>query len=1359
MIRFKAPDGDPGRFEGKFVAASFALGDAAAAAWLWFCLLRFRDIPVAFWPSALAPALALPLVAHALGLHRFRRRGAASVAARTLAVGALLSAAGALAASRGWLAISPCEAAWVAVAGAFLVWLQRAAYFGAWDDPPSQPWEALRWLAIGAAGTWIMYPFYRTGSLGAGDAHWYSVMLSDFLAQSRAGIFPVWVGQSVSAFNGAVSPLRYAPGFQYLGGIVDVLTAGCLEPMAVQNATLAVASLLGAASAYCCLRSVAPGRPWVACGLALLWILGPGIWAPALVGDQYMTFVSIPFVPLILYGCWRVWSRDDGWARFWISAGLAGCWICHSPVALWMTLIAAMIYLWALLARRQWRRESSLIAFMAGAFAALGSLPFISVLTLDDQIKIHSSAAYAVDVIRKTFPANFSPIRLNVVGLADYQAGYALLAALGFALLLLLRYRPRGAWSFVAATLVLVPFFVPVPWLTLALWNHVPGWFVTVQNVWPMQRLFLVWSSLIVFVAAIEMGARGAPPAAWRRAALAVAFLGAAGWSVSQAHRVLGSAGGPSAGETRMKNSPDNLILTRYAYSSFEYSPAYFSHSYMEPWFENRLLDAHTLEPVESNADAAAPEPASADAAGAGARLVQSGTLTAEEILDTSNYHLLPVLTLQPGRHYALRLDFIDPARAGTLQLMQPSLFREYEMPDSGAGINRADESVPSLAFGSGPTNSHVVPMIVSGPGPYAINAMFLSNTPAKRTYPFATFALYTYSRADLPVNVRSWMPYRAGVAAKEPCYLETPRMWLKGWRATVNGRPAETLRSPENLVMIPLQAGSSDVGLDYSPPPALAASFWLSAASWLVLASLGLVQLALFTGGSRLVAETDARPPRRWVPKAAVAALAVLAGAAAAVGVARGRRMGAPSVPASAGPVRIEFRRPYREIGHVEPLLSTGHPNAGTIVFIRFLDRRHVSLGADIWGSLHESGPIDMDYNRTESLVVSDSALFPVGDPAVARLAPAEAAALRGRLILELNGKRVLEVPGSAYETLPSEILVGRSQFGSVAEKAFAGDILGAQRLALPRTATLPVGRHARLRARFPVGETGQTQPLLVSRAGADRLVWGATYLGAGHLRLGCTSSSGESLGAAEVAYDPSRTHDMDFGFPGSSPSLWCTFDGTRLVALERQPPGPPPVLASGVDAAGTPGIQARFTGPLLDMELVPDAGARPGAAPGFGAVHLLLRLPSDKGGRGEPLLASGRAGKGDFVYLSYTDATHVRIGYDHWAYGGFTTDPIAIDYAVPHEVWIRLGPLYPAAQDAAGWGSLAPSLRAALKGTVSVILDGKTVVSSRADPFPASPSEVTVGENRIGGSTCDAAFTGTIEFSERAEPPAGAK
>jgi len=241
-------------------------------------------------------------------------------------------------------------------------------------------------------------------------------------------------------------------------------------------------------------------------------------------------------------------------------------------------------------------------------------------------------------------------------------------------------------------------------------------------------------------------------------------------------------------------------------------------------------------------------------------------------------------------------------------------------------------------------------------------------------------------------------------------------------------------------------------------------------------------------------------------------------------------------------------------------------------------------------------------------------------------------------------------------------------------------------------------------------------------------------------------------------MTYDPKVAHDFDVS-PGeatdgsASFDVACYFDGTHVVGHNSVAAGAPPVVTSGLNLLDAPGVDARFTGPLMDMTLASNAPGG-GQAETNGTVHLVVRFPKGAVGRQEPLLTTGHTGEGDFVYVSYEDSGHVRIGFDHWGYGGNVSAPIAVDYGVPHEIWISMGSLFPKFDDEKAWRSLDPAVRQRLRSRVEVVMDGESVLSAEAATHPTTPAEITVARNNIGGSTCGPVFTGGVVFVERMGP-----
>ena len=89
--------------------------------------------------------------------------------------------------------------------------------------------EIVRWILLLLVGAWLLHPYATDRLIGSGDALWYRNMLADYISQIRAGVFPVYVGQTDFAFNGAVYPLRVAPLYQHAAGILDMMTGHKLE--------------------------------------------------------------------------------------------------------------------------------------------------------------------------------------------------------------------------------------------------------------------------------------------------------------------------------------------------------------------------------------------------------------------------------------------------------------------------------------------------------------------------------------------------------------------------------------------------------------------------------------------------------------------------------------------------------------------------------------------------------------------------------------------------------------------------------------------------------------------------------------------------------------------------------------------------------------------------------------------------------------------------------------------------------------------------------------------------------------------------------------------------------------------------
>ena len=92
--------------------------------------------------------------------------------------------------------------------------------------------EGVRFAAAQAAALYAVHPFMRSAILGAGDADSYSLAIADFIRQRHAGIFPVFIGQSIYSFNGGFQPIRNAPGYEHLAWLFHVMAFHTLNEFA-----------------------------------------------------------------------------------------------------------------------------------------------------------------------------------------------------------------------------------------------------------------------------------------------------------------------------------------------------------------------------------------------------------------------------------------------------------------------------------------------------------------------------------------------------------------------------------------------------------------------------------------------------------------------------------------------------------------------------------------------------------------------------------------------------------------------------------------------------------------------------------------------------------------------------------------------------------------------------------------------------------------------------------------------------------------------------------------------------------------------------------------------------------------------
>ena len=799
--------------------------DAGMATWLLIAFHQFLNLPSPLLHEWAGVVAGLSLLSWTCGLHRDWRGRGFNFVGQALLYFCIGNVALRFVFHRGGNWAINDRVSWLTAALLVGLIAGRVVWWKLRDRGDWAPLETLRWILLGGTASWGLWPLFTVNPGGAGDAYWYVLVLSDYLEQIRESIFPVWLGQTEYAFNGAFSPLRLAPGFQHAGALVDLLTGRTLSYLAVKNLLLAVNALATAFSAYFCLRAILPQRPNAACALALAFVLSPGFLTP-LNGDQYMTFLAAPFLPIVCYGCWRAFTRNDVTAHVVLGAGIAGLWLCHTPVALWTSLFITGLYAAKVIIHYRSGRETKMIALALLTYIVLGIYPVISALSLDNVSPFSIVGQQVLDELKLVFPAILQPV--NPLGHAsNNQPGYTALAAGLIGLSLALGRRNAAALAFGAASILVALLITPIPGLSPLIWDNMPQFILKISNTWIYQRLAIIWTILLLFTLAAAVAAKPLEnEPIWLRLGGTFLACAALGWSAREAGllRITVQKGITRGSGWEVLYTKPNLILTRYSYSSFESAPSYFSHAFMEPRLESRLLSRGTREILLSNGDNAA-------SAGPGRTLVTEGVFRAHSDNNSVYYKLQPNPTIQPARYYALRIDFLTPGETGYLQIRAENLFREYILPNSGVGM--LSRPLPR-AFGSMPTSSPIVPLFTNTAGPVPLFlTLILPARPVSQEFDSARFQLWEYDPLYLPIATRKLTPYRAGVDSPEPAYLESPRMWLSGYSATVDDKPVPVLRSPDNLCMVEVPVGNSEVEIKYTPQLRLVISYWVTVWGW----------------------------------------------------------------------------------------------------------------------------------------------------------------------------------------------------------------------------------------------------------------------------------------------------------------------------------------------------------------------------------------------------------------------------------------------------------------------------------------------------------------------------------------------
>jgi hypothetical protein len=858
------------------------------------------------------------------------------------------------------------------------------------------------WTLLAGLTFWLYAPYRGGGLVGAGDAYHYSLQVADYVTQVRSGHFPVFVGQTEYGFNGNIHTLRTAPYFLHFTGMVDLLTGRRLTFAELLDLTVLLHALGAAFCAWRVARSIlGKANQNYAVGLAALYALSPAIVGTVQAFDLVATFMALPWLPLFLGAIVRLLESDIWKGMITGTWALAIIWWAHPAIGLWGTGLWTLSWLVVLGRRRERARWRAALLSGAG-LAAMTTYCFVSVHSLHLGYDLGQAAEVRAEIVAAVRPL-WPGFIFHSLGdpAKTLRPGYPLWI---FGLLPLVifpvRSDARRLIIFGMALLLLLLGLIPL-WTT-PLWHLVPNAILQITNTAIVSRSPAMLAVLLLTSAALGLRSL-AGLSRGRRRAVGWALAVAVGWSLQAAGPVRQAATVSTwtPADTNASLDPRNVTLTRSSYALFGRFPRYFTNGRTAAPWEVRLLDTQTQRVTVTNAGAVV---AAARALGTVPPWLSVGDRPRP-------------LPTRPDRGYVLEFAFSPGTSAGEIQLRGQALFRNYTLPSSGR----------EGAFGSAPGNSRLIGFMPGEHDGAAIVARGLRPGASVRVYPFAA--------DSLPLQVESLLPLRTRIEAKEPALFESPRVWVPGYRATLDGSDVPVLVSPEGFAMMGVPAGVHQSEITYVPPRTLRGAYDLS-----LFTLAGWTGLVLFGGGSRPEKHPGrTRRRQKWLAGSwagLMVVVACLAGGEAFLH--RSPRYGA---------VHLAIRLPREVPASAEPLLVTGRAGSAEVLYVRYRSDQLLEVGCDQWGV---GGPVSAPIAYKPGQVVTvDIAYATLFAGHAGNTPPRFRDPAHGAVVVRWNGQPALDFVSRVQGEGGSDPALGVNAIGaSSCSTHFSGEILEASRL-----------------------------------------------------------------------------------------------------------------------------------------------------------------------------------------------------------------------------------------------------------------------------------------------------------------------
>ncbi|PTY02512.1 hypothetical protein DB347_24220 [Opitutaceae bacterium EW11] len=302
-------------------------------------------------------------------------------------------------------------------------------------------------------------------------------------------------------------------------------------------------------------------------------------------------------------------------------------------------------------------------------------------------------------------------------------------------------------------------------------------------------------------------------------------------------------------------------------------------------------------------------------------------------------------------------------------------------------------------------------------------------------------------------------------------------------------------------------------------------------------------------------------------------------------------------------GPVRLTLRFPPFVSVYGEPLISTGSPEEGDLIFVTYLGPGRLQLGHNsARGGAVQSRPLSFDPAVAHTIDVETPPLM-VQD---------SGGHLDGRVVIRFDGKLALYAQRTFAPTSALDIVFGYNAAGlSAASALFTGPLLQVSAIRafhVTKTGSTEWGPR-RLSLVLPQGRTGACEPLVCTgQTGKGNIVY-VRYLSDSKIQVGYDHWGVGAVTSDPIAIDYSATNQFEISvgslYPELGDSWWGekpgrprTAKNTVFVKVNDQIVLNTPFAAHptnrddivvGLNPIGGSTAESAFTGEIQAVEAIP--------------------------------------------------------------------------------------------------------------------------------------------------------------------------